>query len=135
MVEKLGPSLTELKAARPLFPAGKTGQALYRAALQTYSPEDLLKLRKQYGEGQSGSQAFCIIATGATCEVKPASNNGQQCQNKGIGTVDFDVFATLEQTVFCQDHRLVVYNDVREALENSKPMAIAGMGVNGHGRH
>lgn len=139
MGETLAPSFKELRetvcTTRSLFPEGKIGRGIYRSALQLRTPQELGELREQFGPGVAGKKAFLIIATGTVCEVKSTSNGGEKCEKKGVGTVDFDMHAELEQAVFCEDHQDTVYGDVKASLGEAIPWAVAGMGINGRGRH
>lgn len=143
MVEKVRSGIQDLReeinVKRQLFPDAKMGRDIYRKARENYSPEELLELRKNFGLGEAGSSAFRFIATGTLCQVildfKPNSEERAKCEKKGVGTIDYDVLAKLEQVVCCAEHKEKGFRDVQVSLMSRFPeSAMNGMGYNGFGR-
>lgn len=122
--------LSELRPARNLFPSGKIGSDICRKALQFRAPLEIIELRREFGEGKSGSQAFFMISSGSVCEAKI---NDRQCVNVASFTLDFDILASEEHIPVCgTEHELMVRKKITADLRKS--IADPTFGINGRGR-
>lgn len=79
--------------------------------------------RKDFGVGSAGESAFKIISSGEPC---------YECEGKSEQTLDYDVFATLEQVALCTDcvpkAKKIIAEDLLRL--NRTP----SFGINGKGR-
>lgn len=130
MIERREYTFSELRTTRDLFPAGKIGVGLYRKALQIRGPEQITELRREFGEGKAGAQAFLIIAASSSCEAK---SEEKQCDRVAVFTIDFNVFGECEHIPVCsKEHGQLVRQMVARDLNKSD--FDPTFGINGRGR-
>lgn len=91
----------------------------------------LKKLRKEFGPGIAGKNAFRIIAKGASCE---GLSGGKKCDKKAERTIDFDAprVNELVQIASCIDCQPKIMNKVIK--DCSRWGNIPSFGTNGKGR-
>lgn len=107
MIEREKHSTSELVKARRLFSRDKLGSSLYRKALidAGRSPQELIELRKQFGEGNAGQISFMYIAIKSPCEVVKKDKEGVEkpCGKEGNMTFYFDIGGTEDFLVCCSE--------------------------------
>lgn len=79
--------------------------------------------RTNFGPGSAGENAFKIISSGESCN---------DCGGQSELTLDYDVFATLEQTPLCNDCTPRVKKIIERDL--AKIGRTPSFGINGKGR-
>lgn len=79
--------------------------------------------RKDFGAGRAGESAFNIISSSELC---------YGCGGKSGQTLDYDVFATLEQTPLCNDCIPKVKKIIERDL--AKIGRTPSFSINGNGR-
>ncbi|MDP2585618.1 MAG: hypothetical protein Q8P29_01925 [Candidatus Levybacteria bacterium] len=100
-------------------------------ALRKIPLSELRELRKTFGPGTAGKEAFRIIAKGAICEG--FKNDETRCENAAILTIDFDVprINVLEHIPSCGDCRVKIEKTIFKdcsAQGNTPSFGINGMG-------
>lgn len=110
-------TFSELRNIRGLFPEGNIGVSICRKALQIRMPEEIAKLREEFGEGRTGTNAFLIIAVGSVCEGRTEE---KRCDKVASFTIDFDIFGEAEHIPVCgQEHGQFVRQAVARDLHKS----------------
>ena len=79
--------------------------------------------RANFGSGRTGESAFKIISNGEPCK---------ECGEQSKLTLDYDVFATLEQTPLCNDCIPKAKKIIERDL--AKIGRTPSFGINGKGR-
>lgn len=101
-------------------------------ASRRLSLSDLRKIRKGFGAGIAGKNAFRIIVKGADCEG--LKDDGIKCGSKATKTIDFDVprINELVQIASCIDCEPIIMEIIRKdcSMQGSTP----SFGTNGMGR-
>ncbi len=135
--------LSKLKEVRRVFGGikNKSASTTFRIALleEGRTPEELLELRSEFGEGDYGAKIFGYIAAGAKCEAFSFMGIGEKpCGNKAKGSVDFDIFELpngTDSVLFCSAcEEEVCRRACVDSLEHTNGMNASGVGFNGRGR-
>lgn len=109
-----------------MFSKDQKGKRLFRVALKEEGkkPEELIKLRTEFGPGNAGQISFMYIAANSTCE---------ECgQKRGEVTLYYDAGGGEDFTILCKDDYETVRKRYYDSIESQGLSGVASL--NGWGR-